>query len=354
MSEHQDIIFTELSNLGLVTLNRPKALNALTHDMVITLYEQLIAWEREPDIKAVMVQGAGEKAFCAGGDIRNIYDAQHDPDLLIKGFFWDEYRLNHRIFYYQQPYIALLDGITMGGGVGISVHGSHRIATERFVFAMPETSIGFFPDVGGSYFLPRCPGEMGTYLGLTGERIKTADAIYLGLVNHFVPSDKMPDLIDAIATSNLGNVAPEIISQMIETASVPGGDPPLAAHRNDIDYCFQFDSVEEILIALRQRKNEWCEKTAELLLTKSPTSLKVTLQQLRNGRNLNLDQCLQMEYRMVMRFLQNHDLYEGIRAIIVEKDQKPKWEPNQLRDVTKEMVAAYFAPLENMAELNFD
>lgn len=354
MVEHPDILFTELSNLGLLTLNRPKALNALTHDMCVAIYEQLEAWERDPDIKAVMVQGAGEKSFCAGGDIRAIYEARHDPKLMIKRFFWDEYRLNQQIFHYPQPYIALLDGITMGGGVGISILGSHRIATERFVFAMPETSIGFFPDVGGSYFLPRCPGQTGIYLGLTGERIKAADAIYLGLVNHYVPSENMPGLIDAIATSNLGADAPKTITAMIDAARGHPGDPPLADHRNDIDYCFKFNTVEEILEALHHRKNEWCKKIADLLLTKSPTSLKVTLKQLRLGKNLSLDQCLQMEYRMVMRFLKGHDLFEGVRAVIIDKDQQPKWNPSELNQITEAAVDAYFASLNDTPELKFD
>lgn len=353
MAEHPEILFTELSNLGLLTLNRPKALNALTHEMCVAIYEQLQEWERDPDIKTVMVQGAGEKAFCAGGDIRAIYEARHDRNLLIKRFFWDEYRLDHQIFHYPQPYIALLDGITMGGGVGISILGSHRIATERFMFAMPETSIGFFPDVGGSYFLPRCPGQTGIYLGLTGERINAANAIYLGLVNHYVSSDKLPELIDAVATSNLGTDAPTMITQLIESACSYPGDAPLADHRNDIDFCFKFDTIEEILNALQQRDNEWCSKTAALLLTKSPTSLKVTLKQLRLGKNLNLDQCLQMEYRMVIQFLKGHDLYEGIRAVIIEKDQKPKWQPSELSKITEDDVDSYFAPLKDTPELAF-
>lgn len=353
MNDQPDILFTELSNIGLVTLNRPKALNALTHDMVIELYEQLGEWQTDPEIKAIMIQGAGDKAFCAGGDIRKIYEAKNDKELSIKQFFWDEYRLNHRIFHYPKPYISLLDGITMGGGVGVSIHGAYRIATERFVFAMPETSIGFFPDVGGSYFLPRCPGETGIYLGLTGDRIKTGDAIYLELVNYFVSVERLPDLIDSLATNYMGEDSTEKIVELIKAAKTADGHPPLAEYRNDIDYCFKFDTVEEIFKALEHRKNPWCEATLQTLKTKSPTSLKVTLKQLRNGKKLSFDECLKMEYRMDMRFLRGHDLYEGIRAVLIDKDQKPQWKPSDLSQITDAEVDAYFAPLTDTPELSF-
>lgn len=353
MAEHSDILFSELGNTGLITLNRPQSLNAITHEMVVALYDQLGTWETEEDVKTVFIQGAGEKAFCAGGDIRKIYETHHDPELVIKKFFWDEYRLNHRIFHYPKPYIALLDGITMGGGVGISIHGTYRIATERFTFAMPETAIGFFPDVGGSYFLPRCPGNTGIYLGLTGARVKAADAAYLGLINHFVPTDKLPELIDSLATNNLGANTKQAIDEIIQAASIQPEEPPLAKHRDDIDFCFQYNTMEQIIAALQQRKNEWCEKTIETLMTKSPTSLKVTLQQLHRGKQLSFDQCMQMEYRMMMRFLVGHDLYEGIRAVIVDKDQKPNWKPRELSAVTAQEVDAYFAPLQNTPELQF-
>lgn len=349
-----EIQFTELGNIGLVTLNRPQALNALTHSMIIDFYEQLIAWETDDAIKAIIVQGAGEKAFCAGGDIRKIYDERNNTESDIHQFFWDEYRLNYRIKHYPKPYIALLDGITMGGGVGVSIHGNYRIATERFSFAMPETSIGFFPDVGGSYFLPRCPGQTGIYLGLTGARIKSADAAYLDLITHYVPTERMPELIDCITTNFLGANATQVIENLIHTAAHPAGDAELAAHRNDIDYCFKQDGMEEILNALTQRDTEWCSNVKKTLLTKSPTSLKVTLRELRNGKQLNFDQCLQMEYRMVQRFLTGHDFYEGVRAVLVDKDQTPKWQPAELSTVTKEMVDAYFAPLQDKDELVFN
>lgn len=354
MSEQPQIQFTEIGNVGIVTLNRPQALNALTHDMVIELHEQLDEWEKEKDVLAVLIQGAGEKAFCAGGDIRKIYDAKNDRNLEIMDFFWDEYRLNHRIFHYPKPYIALLDGVTMGGGVGVSIHGKYRVATERFMFAMPETGIGFFPDIGGSYFLSRCPGQTGIYLGLTGDRIKTADADYLGLINYYVNTEKLPEMVDVLVSTNLESPADKNIESIFTNLSGHPGNSVLADYRNDIDYCFQQETIEEIIAALQTRKNEWCDNVVATLRKKSPTSLKVTLQQLRNGKSLTLDECLKMEYRMVLRFLQGHDFYEGVRAVIVDKDQNPKWQPSELSEVTQEMVEAYFAPLKGRKELSFD
>jgi enoyl-CoA hydratase/carnithine racemase len=351
-----DILFTQIGNLGIVTLNRPSALNALTHEMVCALHAQLDAWQIDHEIKAIIVRGTGEKAFCAGGDIRKIYDARSDNSLSIKQFFWDEYRLNQRIFHYPKPYIALLDGITMGGGVGIAIHGTYRVATERFIFAMPETSIGFFPDVGGSYFLPRCKNEIGSYLGLSGARLKVADTAYLGLTTHFINAEKIPAFIDELASSNLGGQPEEAIKIIIQKYHQQPEEAPLLAYQKDIQTCFAHTSVEAIIAALQARGNEWCTNLATLLLSKSPTSLKVTLEQLRKGKEQTFDACMQMEYRMVIRFLQSHDFYEGIRAVIVDKDQKPKWQPAELSAVTSAMVNHYFVPLSGteIAELTFD
>jgi enoyl-CoA hydratase len=354
MSEQNDILFTELGSLGVVTLNRPQALNALSHAMAIALYEKLTAWIIDEDVKAVLIYADNGKAFCAGGDIRNIYDARLDPELKIKQFFWDEYRLNRCIQHYKKPYIALLDGITMGGGVGISLHGSHRIVTENFSFAMPETGIGFFPDVGGSYLLSRCPGQTGIYLGLTGARIKAADALYLNLADHFVHSERKAELIDALASTQLNGDAHTAFMNIVKAYSTAAETAPLAAHRELIDRCFAFDTVEEIITALQTCDQEWCTNTAKILLSKSPTSLKVTLQQLRKAKSMEFDQCMQMEYRMTMRFLQEQDFYEGIRAVIVDKDQKPNWQPADLAAVQRSDIEKYFAPLKEIPELIFD
>jgi enoyl-CoA hydratase len=353
MSQENDILFTELGSLGAVTLNRPQALNALSHAMAVALDEKLKEWETDDAVKAVLIYADNGKAFCAGGDIRSIYDARLDPELKIKQFFWDEYRLNRRIQQYKKPYIALLDGITMGGGVGISIHGSHRVVTENFSFAMPETGIGFYPDVGGSYLLSRCPGQTGIYLGLTGARIKTADALYLRLADHFVLSERKAELIDALASAQLGSDAHTGFMNIVKNYSTAPELAPLASHRELIDKCFAFNTVEEIIEALQANNNEWCLSTAKTLSSKCPTSLKVTLQQLRNAQNMDFDQCMQMEYRMTMRFLQEQDFYEGIRAVIIDKDQKPNWQPAELKNITPNDVAKYFVPLENTLELHF-
>jgi enoyl-CoA hydratase len=355
MTKSTDIQFTDLGGLGVAILNRPQALNALTHRMALMLYEQLDEWANEPDIKTILIQGAGEKIFCAGGDIREIYAARRNKNLTSKQFFWDEYRLNHRIHHYSKPYIALIDGVIMGGGVGIAMHGSHRIATEHFKFAMPETSIGFFPDIGGSYCLARCPGQTGIYLGLTGARIQAADALYLGLVDYFVPEEKKAELIDALASSQFTGEYPHTIAtNIIKNYSAITAPAPLEEYRELIDQCFAFNTVEEIVLALQQHPdNEWCAKTLQTLLKVSPTSLKITLQQLRNAAQLDFDECLKMDYRLALRFLINHDFYEGIRAAIIDKDQKPQWQPAELNAVTQSDVDKYFAPLKDIAELSF-
>lgn len=354
MSKQNDILFTEVGQLGVVTLNRPQALNALSHEMAIALNEQLIEWEDDEEINAILIQAEGEKAFCAGGDIRKIYEAKSDPKLTIKQFFWDEYRLNSYIHHYKKPYIAFLDGITMGGGVGISIHGSCRIATEKFSFAMPETGIGFFPDIGGSYLLSHCPGETGVYLGLTGARIKVADALYLGLVNHFVPSDNKTELFNALTSTSFTNVPKDALTDILKDYATTPEPAPLSLIRSLIDECFAFDHIEEIIDALQKHNDEWCINTAKILLSKSPTSLKVTLEQLRKAKNKGFNQCMQMEYRLTNRFLKGHDFYEGVRAVIVDKDQKPQWKPANLSDVTQKDVEQYFAPLTATEELNFD
>jgi enoyl-CoA hydratase len=355
MTKPADIAFTEIDRLGAVTLNRPQALNSLSHTMALALYKQLGIWNENNFIKAVFIQAEGEKAFCAGGDIRQIYAARNDPNLAIKQFFWDEYRLNQRIAHYPKPYIALLDGITMGGGVGISIHGSHRVATEYFSFAMPETGIGFYPDVGGSYLLSRCPGQTGIYLGLTGARIKAADALYLGLVDHFIKREHGAELIDALASKPFIGDANIGIAAIIKNYSVADtAQPPLALHRALIDRCFAFDTVEEIIHALQTTADEWCAATAKILRSKSPTSLKVTLQELRQAARLSFDDCMKMEYRLTLRFLLGQDFYEGIRAAIIDKDHTPQWQPSALDAVTQSDVDNYFAPLNDTPELNFD
>jgi enoyl-CoA hydratase len=336
-----DIRFETRGHLGLVTLNRPQAMNALTHDMCLKLEARLQAWAADAAVHAVVIAGEGEKAFCAGGDIRALYDNGKLDGAANLPFYRDEYRLNALIFHYPKPYIALIDGIVMGGGVGVSVHGSHRIAGDRTVFAMPETGIGLFPDVGGSYFLPRCPGRIGMYLALTGARLKAADVIYAGIATAYVPSVKMPELVAALAAAPVAAKADSVIQSFAQDL----GQAPLAEYRGVIDKCFAGDSVEAIIAALAADGSDWALKTRDILLAKSPTSLKITHRQIIEGAARNFDDCMGMEYRMVNRIMQGQDFFEGVRALIIDKDNQPKWQPSALKDVTPAEVETYFSHL---------
>jgi enoyl-CoA hydratase len=346
MSANDEIIFTVKGPIGHVMLNRPKALNALTHEMCLALDAKLQVWEMDLAVKAVVIEGAGEKAFCAGGDIVKLYnEGKSGGDYPIK-FYRDEYLCNTRIKHFSKPYIALIDGIVMGGGVGVSVHGSHRVATERTMFAMPESGIGLFPDVGGSYFLPRCPGEMGMYLGLTGARLKGMDAVSAGVADALVPSDKLPDLVAALSTASFGeDIETEItaiIAQFAETAETDALNDLIA----NVARHFDKSSVENIIESLEADNDPWAEKALATLSIKSPTSLKISHEQLRRGAALEFDDCMRMEFRMVNRVIAGVDFYEGTRAAVIDKDQSPIWKPATLAEVSDADVAAYFAPLD--------
>ncbi len=345
-----DVLFETRGSIGLITLNRPKALNALSLAMIRVMLRQLKSWAADPAVRAVVIQGAGEKAFCAGGDVRAVYDAglaaKADGTIdrgLTADFFREEYVLNHAIHNFPKPFIALVDGISMGGGVGLSVHGPIRVATERMLFAMPETGIGLFPDVGGGWFLPRCPGELGTYYALTGARAKAADALALGYATHYVPSDRLPALIEALAASDWADArTPEtVLSGFTDDA----GTPAVLDHKAEIDRCFARDSVEDILAALESERTEWARGIRDHLATLSPTSMKVTLRQLRLGRSMSYDRIVTMEYRLSQACMMGRDFYEGIRAVLVDKDKTPRWQPGSLGDVSDDMIASYFEPL---------
>jgi enoyl-CoA hydratase len=345
----QDVLFTEKKgkegDVGLITLNRPQVLNSLNHGMIIAMYTQLQQWQERENIKAVVICASAGKAFCAGGDLRFTYETAKQHGLsVINKFFWDEYRLNKLIFHYRKPYIALLDGITMGGGVGIAIHGSHRIATEKLLFAMPETGIGFFPDVGGTYFLPRLPANMGFYLGLTGARINFEEAFTLGLVQHCVPSEKLPELLSAIIHSPRDEIIRSYTAQNLNSSSL------LIAHKDIIEKSFSAPTIEDIFNNLNQQNNKFSQDTLRILEKKSPISLKVSLKAMQAGKNLDFDACMRQEYRLTCHFLQNHDFREGIRAVILDKDQSPKWQPATLEEISSEMVQAYFAPLNELEE----
>lgn len=341
MSEEPEVICEKRGSAGLIVLNRPKALNALSLVMVRGMAAALDAWEKDPAVTRIVITGAGEKAFCAGGDIRSLHDlgkAGNHEDALT---FWrEEYILNHRIKTYPKPYVALVDGIVMGGGVGVSLHGAVRVAGDRWLFAMPEVGIGFFPDVGGTYALPRLPGATGIWLALTGARIRRADAVALGLATHAVPSASMGELREAL-------IAGEDAETAIARFAAPAETAPHAASRAVIDRCFSAPSVAEILARLdaEAAHSDFAAEAAATMRTKSPTSLRLTHEQMLRGGRLDFAAAMKLEYRMVTRILQGHDFYEGIRAVVIDKDQNPVWDPPTLDGVSDAAVARYFEPL---------
>lgn len=344
-----EMLFEEMpgtsGNLGIMTLNRPNVLNSLNHNMVQSMYSHLSKWATADHIKAVVIRAAEGRAFCAGGDLRLTYERSKSNEIALTHFFHDEYLLNRLIFHFPKPYIALLDGITMGGGVGISVHGSHRIATDRLLFAMPETGIGFFPDVGGTYFLPRLPGYLGFYAGLTGARMNSDDCVALGIATQKVLRESLNELITKLAEEPFTDDAYLSVTQLIESFNVVKKPSSLMEQQKIIDVCFSKATMEDILSALEHTENTFCKEIIEVISKKSPTSLKVTLQALQRGKHLDFDACMRQEYRLVSRFLEGNDFFEGIRSVIIDKDQVPKWKPSTLSNVTNEEVEKYFAPL---------
>ena len=344
MSGAPEILFDVSDGLGLVTLNRPSALNALTLGMIRAFHTKLDAWTTDTSVRLVAVRGAGGKGFCAGGDIRALYDGRGTA--ITADFFREEYRLNHAIFHYPKPYVALMDGIAMGGGVGVSVHARHRVVCEATVFAMPETGIGLFPDVGGSYFLPRMPGNLGVYLALTGARLRAADCLYAGIADVFVPAARHVDLAAALCGGNG-------IDAVLRRFAADAGTAPMAAHRATIDRCFAGGTVEAIVSALEREGTEWAAATLRVMAGKSPTSQKIALRQICLGASLGFDDCMRMEYRLSQHLMAAHDFFEGVRAVVIDKDQAPRWRPARLEDVSDAAVEEYFAPL-GAAELTFE
>jgi enoyl-CoA hydratase/carnithine racemase len=346
-----DLLFERRGAAGVITLNRPHALNAVSLAMVRELTRQLVQWETDPAVSRVIVASNDARAFSAGGDLRALYDlgraGRYDEML---GFFREEYALNARIKRYRKPYVALIDGIVMGGGVGISVHGSHRIAGDKFTFAMPEVGIGFFPDVGGTFFLPRLAGRIGTYCALTGERLDAAGAVAAGVATHRVPSAQFPSLIEALCR------AVPLDVPLAEYAQ-PAASGAVAARAATIETLFGADRIEDILAALDARgaaggaDAEFASATAALIRSKSPTSLKIALAQMRRGATLDFSECMRTEFRIVSRVVRGHDFYEGVRAVIVDKDQAPHWQPSTLVAVSAAEIERHFAPLASELEL---
>jgi len=346
-----DVLFETRGPIGLITLDRPRALNALSLEMIRAIRLQLDVWGKAPEIKAVVIRGAGDKAFCAGGDVRAVATSLGQPvpegqEPLASAYFREEYALNHRIHFYEKPYLAFVDGISMGGGLGLSRHGSHRIVTERLVFAMPETAIGLFPDVGGGWFLPRFPGQVGTYLALTGARCTAADAMWTSYGTHYVEHMRLDSLMDGLMAADWSQApSHQMATQTIAPFASDPGPAPLKPHREAIDRCFSKDRVEDIFSALTAEGTEWANATLATLERMSPTSLKVTLRQLRKCRSLTYDECVAIEYRLSQRVTAQPDFREGIRAVLVDKDQRPRWSPATLAEVRDEDVEAWFAPL---------
>ncbi|XP_076165045.1 3-hydroxyisobutyryl-CoA hydrolase isoform X2 [Ptiloglossa arizonensis] len=344
-----DVLIKDIGNKGIITLNRPKALNALNLSMVDKIYPVLKKWEFSK--KLVIIEGTGEKAFCAGGDVKSIAIAIRENNNIVgETFFKKEYVLNHLIGTYKIPYVALINGITMGGGCGLSVHGKYRVATEKTLFAMPETAIGFFCDVGGTYFLPRLKGKLGLYLALTGDRLKGIDVLHAGIATHFVPSENLSNLKQDLLMTELPDVTEVLNKYQPQNLNQ---EFCLAPHMNQINECFSTSSVQEIIDRLKEDNSEWAQKTMQTLLKMSPSSLKITMHSVQRGGTLSLADCLKMEYRLACNYgiQKNSNFYEGVRALLIDKDQKPVWKPSKLSEVSDTYVNQQFASLSNEKEL---
>ena len=330
-----DVLFEKRGRALIITLNRPAALNALNRAMCDKIQSAMYASIADADVALVIVEGAGERAFCAGGDIVTAYHAGRLGAAGWEGFFHDEYRMNQTVAVYPDDYVALLDGVTMGGGVGLSIHGRYRVATERTLFAMPETAIGLIPDVGGTHALPRLPGELGTYLALTGARLKAADCLYAGIATHYVPSDRLPLLRELLADGS------EPVAQVLATLHADPGEPPLAMVRDAIDFHFGHDTIEQILDSLAGG-DDWARDTHATLASMSPTSCKLSLRALRAGANVGIEAALRTEYRVVCHIRDGHDFFEGVRAMLIDKDKAPRWQPATLAEVDDATLDHYF------------
>ena len=342
MTDEPEILTRVSSGVGIITLNRPKALHALNRAMCEAMIEALQAWRDDETVQSILIDHSGERGFCAGGDIRMIAESGAGDASEAKAFFRTEYQLNHLLFEYPKAVTAIVDGIVMGGGVGISEPADVRIATERTTYAMPETGIGLFPDVGGGWFLPRLPGQTGVWLALTGARLKAADTVFLGIHTHYLPTDAL-EAFRAILSAD-----PAYPIDVADGLEDDPGEAPIEAHLEAIDRLFAFDTVEEIFAALEADGSEWALAQLATLKTKSPQSLKVSLRQLRTGAKLEtFADNMAMEYALGGRVVSTHDFQEGVRAVIVDKDNAPKWSPADLAGVTDATLDALFAPLSD-------
>lgn len=347
----EEVIFTQEGQIGLITLNRASALNALSLPMIQAMQKQLELWKDDNTVKAIVIRAVPGNAFCAGGDVRWLYNSGRSEDSQQMQFFWHEYRLNHYIYNLGKPYIALMDGITMGGGVGISLHGSHPIASEQFVFAMPETGIGFFPDIGASHLLTRCPGSLGIYLGLTGNRIGAQDAFKAELIKYLVPSAQMKNLLAELINTDLSEDSYARVDQCIKEYTVTSFDNEISQIKPLIDVCFSQPTVDLIVDSLMKRDGIWAEGVYNTLMQKSPLSLKITLTQLQKAKGISLAECLKMDFDLVAHFMRDSDFYEGVRSLLIVKDKKPNWKPSRLDLVSDSLIVNYFERFHSGLEL---
>jgi enoyl-CoA hydratase len=330
-----DVTFRESRGVGFITLNRPRARNALTTPMVLAMDERLRAWESDDNVRAVLIRGAGDHGLCAGGDVKAMRSSAIAHDGEVVEFFRAEYRLNGHISRFPKPFIAIMDGITMGGGVGVSAHGSVRVVTERTAFAMPEVTIGIAPDVGATWLYSHAPGELGTYAGLTGSTLTAGGVIACGLADHFVRSDQLGELVRLVREGD--------IDPAVRVIAEPAPASALGRQRAWIDECFAFDSVDAILASLDGSSTPEARDTARLIRTKSPTAVAVTLASLRRARHLaSLEDALEQEFVVSCNLIHGHDAIEGVRALLIDKDQSPAWDPRHPDAVTAEALEDAF------------
>lgn len=340
----KEVIVCREGAAGVVRLNRPKAINALTLDMTREIVTALDEFEADPGVSLILLEGAGDRGLCAGGDIRGLHDSSKAGGDLGPVFWREEYILNARIADFPKPYVAYMDGLVMGGGVGLSAHSAHRVVTEKTKMAMPEVSLGFFPDVGGTWLLSRAPGEVGTYFGLTGLTMSGADAVYAGAADVLIDTSNWPALRDALTNAPLKATSADVHS-ILANYTVANIQAPIATHRDLIDRAFAHDTVEAIEAALKQDGSEFALSTLKALSRNSPIALKVTLELLRRARtSKSLKECLVREYNSALTVFTSTEFVEGVRAAIIDKDRNPKWSPARIEDVTPDIVDKYFAP----------
>jgi enoyl-CoA hydratase len=340
-----DLIVRREGGAGVIRLNRPKTINAMTLEMSLGIDAALDRFAADPAVALVLLEGAGDRGLCAGGDIRGLYESSRAGGDLGKVFWRQEYTMNARIARFPKPYVAFMDGLVMGGGVGLSAHGRHRIVTERTRLAMPEVGLGFFPDVGGTWLLSRSPGEIGTYFGLTGETMNGPDAIHARFADAVVPSAKWAALRDVLTKVRPGTASPEI-KLLIDDFATGEALGPVAAMQPGIDAWFAHDRIEDVFAALQRDGSEFAQATRKTLNEKSPRGMVVALKLLRLARaSSSLEQCLVREYRAALQVFASDDFREGVRAAVIDKDREPRWSPPRIEDVTPEMVAPYFAEI---------